>query len=244
MTEFDVIQRFPAAMTDRAGAWDFIRGFAASWRSALSDGDGWSMTDLDAAETRLGLRLPAALREAYGLFGRRDDLTSLQDSLLGPADLEVRDGALVFRVENQAAAFWGIPIADLSRPDPPVVLRADLADKSAERWDGWLDRFSQACVEIVLSESLFSSEDLGDNRELGDGEAALLEQRLTRLPIPDYPTSQTEVPAVRWYADPEVIVRDDQRTWIWVRARNAEALDRVRAELPGDWEMDRPDPDL
>jgi hypothetical protein len=231
MTTFEVIQEFPAAMADRAGAWNFIRGFAATWRSPLADGDGWS-------EARLGLRLPAALREAYQLFGRRTDLTSLQDELLSPADLKVKDQALVFRVENQATVFWGIPIAELEQPDPPVVLRMDLADKRAESWDGWLDRFSHACVELVLSESLFSSEDLGDNRELAEGEAGALERRFTRLPLPDYPTSQTTVPAVRWFADSDLIIRDDQRTWIWVRARTAEALAQIRIELPGDWMMD------
>lgn len=35
---------------------------------------GAAAADLDAAEQRLGLPLPAALREAYLLFGRRDDL--------------------------------------------------------------------------------------------------------------------------------------------------------------------------
>ncbi|WP_220449462.1 SMI1/KNR4 family protein [Nonomuraea longispora] len=119
MTTFEVIQEFPAAMADRAGAWNFIRGFAATWRSPLADGDGWSEADLDAAEARLGLRLPAALREAYQLFGRRTDLTSLQDVLLSPADLKVTDQALVFRVENQAAVFWGIPIAGWSSPTLP-----------------------------------------------------------------------------------------------------------------------------
>lgn len=238
MTAFEVIQKFPAAMAGRAGAWDFIGGFAATWRSPLADGDGWSEADLDAAEARLGLRLPAALREAYQLFGRRTDLTSLHDVLLSPADLEVKDQALVFRVENQSVAFWGILIADLDQPDPPVVIRMDLADKDAETWDSWLDRYSHACVEIVLSESLFSSEDLGGNRELSDDEASMLEQRFARLPLPDYPTSQTTVPAVRWFAGQDVIIRDDQRTWIWVRARTTDALDQICIELPGDWIMD------
>ncbi|MEU6716315.1 hypothetical protein ABZ897_33030 [Nonomuraea sp. NPDC046802] len=236
-----MIQAFPAAMADRLGAWRFIREFAATWRSPLTDDDGFSAADLDAAEARLGLRLPAALREAYELFGRRTDLTSLQDDLLSPADLKIEDGALVFRVENQAVVIWGIQIAELNQPDPPVVLRTNMADKNAETWDRWMDRFSHACVEIVLSESLFSFDELGDNRELSDDEASLLEQRFTRLPLPDYPTSQTTVPAVRWFADQDLIIRDDQRVWVWARARTAEALDQIRTELPGDWMMDYSD---
>jgi hypothetical protein len=238
MAGFELIREFPAAMADRAGAWDFIRGFAATWRTPLAGGDGWADADLDAAEARLGLRLPAAFREAYQLFGRRTDLTSVQETLLSPADLEVKAGALVFRVENQAVVLWGIPVTALDLDDPPVMLRMNMADKSKETWDAWLDRFSHACVELVLSESLVSSDELGDNRKLSRGEASKLKQCYTRLPLPDYPTSQTTVPAVRWYAGPDIIIRDDQRWWVWVRARTAGALDQVRTELPGNWTTD------
>ncbi|RBQ15810.1 SMI1/KNR4 family protein [Spongiactinospora rosea] len=238
MTAFEVIRRFPAAMADRAGAWDFIRGFAATWRCPLTEGDGWPEANLDAAEARLGLRLPAALREAYRLLGRRTDLTSLQDVLLSPAQLTVEDQALVFRVENQSVSLWGIPVSHLEQPDPPVVVRMETADHAAETWNGWLDRFSHACVEIVLSESLFSCEQLGDNRELADEEAGTLERRFTRLPLPEYSTSQATVPGVRWFAGPDLIIRDDHRAWMWVRARTADALARIRRELPGEWMMD------
>jgi hypothetical protein len=90
-------------------------------------------------------------------------------------------------------------------------------------------------VEIVLSESLFAAEDLSDNRELEKGEAELLDRRYARLPLPDYPTSQTAAPAIRWFTGSDLIMRDDQGAWLWVRARTVEALDALRDELPGDW---------
>jgi hypothetical protein len=234
---FDVGRELGTGIGDRAEAWRFIRGFAAGWQTPLAEDDGCPAADLDAAEDRLGLRLPAALREAYRLFGRRDDLTANQDVLLSPGRLHLDGEVLVFRVENQAVVRWGVPVSDPEEADPPVLVRASLADRSAERWEPWLERFSLACVEIVLSESLFVSEELGDNRELEDGEADLLERRYTRLPLPDYPTSRTAVPAIRWFAGPDVIIRDDQRTWMWVRARTREALGTVRMELAGDWIM-------
>jgi hypothetical protein len=222
---------------DRSAAWRFIRGFAVRWQSPLIDGDGWAEADLADAEARLGLRLPAALREAYQLFGRRKDLTSNQDVLLSPSELRLDDRreALVFRMANQAVACWGISVAELDKPDPPVVIRTGRADKDAERWKSWLDRFSLACVEIVLSECLFASDDLGANRQFREGEAELLEQRYSRLPLPDYPTSQTPTPAIRWFTGPDLLMRDDQGAWLWVRARTAKALDALRKELPGDW---------
>ncbi|GLY78826.1 hypothetical protein [Actinoallomurus iriomotensis] len=234
---FDVGRELATGIGDRADAWRFIRGFAAGWQAPLTDDDGCPASDLDAAEARLGLRLPTALREAYRLFGRREDLTANQDVLLSPDRLHLDGEVLVFRVENQAVVHWGVPVSELEEPDPSVVVRASLADPSAERWEPWLDRFSLACVEIVLSESLFVSEELGDNRGIADGESDLLERHYTRLPLPDYPTSQTTVPAIRWFAGRDVIIRDDQRTWMWVRARTCEALTTVRTELPGDWIM-------
>ncbi|MCX4679338.1 SMI1/KNR4 family protein [Streptomyces sp. NBC_01433] len=56
---------------------------------ALGDDDGWGETDLVAAEERLGIQLPSALREAYLLFGHRHDLTSNHGVLLSPSELYV-----------------------------------------------------------------------------------------------------------------------------------------------------------
>lgn len=234
--EFDVARQL-AAVADRGSAWRFIEGFAAGWLTPLSDGDGFGDGELDAVEQRLGLRLPAAIREAYALFGRRSDLASNQDRLLRPDEicLDAAGEALVFRVENQTVARWGVLTADLDRPDPPVWIRLDMADKRIEKWEAWLGSFSLACVEIVLSESLFSSEVFADNRPLEEGEAALLEQRYVRLALPDYPISQVSVPAVRWFAGPDVVLREDQREWLWARARTTAALAELRRELPGDW---------
>src|SRR3954471_17711909 len=93
---FDVGRELAAGIGGPEDAWRFIRSFAASWRTPLLEEDGvagggpaggGAGGELDAPETGLGLRLPAALREAYRLFGRRTDLTSNQDVLLGPERL-------------------------------------------------------------------------------------------------------------------------------------------------------------
>lgn len=128
-------------MAGHSGAWTFIRDFAAHWDgTALGGSGGCTQAELDSAELRLGLRLPTALREAYLLFGRRRDLTSNHDALLDPANLYVDDAkeALVFRHENQGAASWGILLHSLQNDDPAVLVRLDLADKRAERWEDCL----------------------------------------------------------------------------------------------------------
>ncbi|WET76226.1 SMI1/KNR4 family protein [Amycolatopsis sp. QT-25] len=235
---FDLVGEVARGVRDRAGAWRFIQGFAAHWMSPLGQDDGCGEAELTAAEDRLGLRLPAALREAYGLFGRRADLTSNQDELFSPDELDVDEAGevLVFRVENQGAASWGVPLADLDAADPPVVMRPDLEDKQAESWDAWLDRFSLACVEVVLSESLFSDDELGGHRELTEQDVALLEQLYARLPMPEYPASQTG-PGIRWFAGPDLVLREDGRQVLWVRGRTAESFEEVLHALPGEWEL-------
>jgi hypothetical protein len=238
-TGFDIARKLASGLEDRQAAWCFIRGFAASWLTPLTDGDGCNAADLDAAESRLGVRLPASLREAYGLFGRRSDLTSNQDTLLSPDDLylDATGDALIFRVESQAFARWGVLTADLDQPDPPVVIKLDLREPRAESWHAWLTSFSSACMEILLSESIYAREDLGDNKAQNDDECQQLEQRYAHLALPDYPTPPVGGAAVRWFVGPDVVLRDDQQGCLWARARTVAALEQMRDNLPGSWLM-------
>ncbi|KOV18905.1 hypothetical protein ADK90_19520 [Streptomyces sp. XY413] len=234
--EFELAASLARGVESRSGAWNFIQGFAAHWADALESNDGWAEADLVAAEERLGVRLPAALREAYLLFGRRRDLTSNHDVLLGPAELHL-DGdkeALVFRHENQGAASWGILLDSLQDDDPAVFIRPDLADKSAEQWEEWLERLSLCFIEIVLSESLQAGEELCDFLDPDDDTIGLLEENAVRLPFPAYPTGEEEH-AIRWFLGQNVLLRDDDGMAILARGRTAEDLDRVRDLIPGDW---------
>lgn len=232
--EFDLAASLAGGVESRSGAWTFIQGFAAQWvGAALGGDDGWTEADLDAAEERLGLRLPTALREAYLLFGRRQDLTSNHDVLLGPAELYV-DGAkeaLVFRHENQGAASWGILVDSLQDEDPAVFIRLDLADKSAERWEGWLERLSLCFLEIILSESLQADEATCDFLDPDGDSLELLETNSVRLPFPAYPIGEE----TRWFLGQDVLLRDDDGAAVLARGRTAEDLDRMRDLIPGDW---------
>ncbi|WP_371099419.1 SMI1/KNR4 family protein [Streptomyces sanglieri] len=229
--DFDALAAAVGEQPDRQAAWRFVRAFARDWsRHPLAEADGYAPADLDAAQARLGLPLPAALREAYQLLGCRPDLTDNQDSLLAPKDLylDADRGVLVFRVENQSCAYWGIRVTDLDQDDPPVVVRADLVRPTADDWAAWLGRVSVAFVEIVLSEALCADEDLmgwvtPDDTCLPENIAATFR----RLPLPEYPISQQ--PGSRWYAHDEIILRDDRGTAMF-RARTEAAFDRFDGE--------------
>ncbi|WP_372350898.1 SMI1/KNR4 family protein [Streptomyces sp. KL116D] len=232
--EFDLAASLARGIEGRSGAWTFIQGFADHWvGAALGSNDGWTLADLDAAEERLGVRLPTALREAYLLFGRRQDLTSNHDALLGPAELYVDDAkeALVFRHENQGAASWGILLDSLQDDDPAVFIRLDLADRSAERWEDWLERLSLCFVEIILSESLQADEELCDFLDPDGDSLELLETNSVRLLFPAYPIGEE----TRWFLGQDVLLRDDDGAAVLARGRTADNLDRIRALIPGDW---------
>jgi hypothetical protein len=238
LTGAEFADRLGSAIGTRAGTWQFIRDFASGWLSPLVESDGCGEDRMAAVERRLGLRLPAAITEAYALLGNRHDMTSNQDCLLGPEEIDVdyAEEALVFREESKGAATWGVPLHQLDEADPPVAFRMHMADWHDESWDAWLPRFSLACVEIVLSESLHSAPALRACRRQTADDTRRLEERYPRLALPEYPTSQTAVPAVRWFAGQDVLLRDDQRQVLWARARTPAALEGVRLALPGDWQ--------
>ncbi|MGI5324960.1 hypothetical protein [Actinomadura nitritigenes] len=225
---FDIVRDLPPALHDRAAAWTFIREFAAGWGLPLGREDGTPEGELAEAEDRLGLGLPAAVREAYALFGRRPDLHSNLDTLLSPGELAVEHGALVFREENQGAVLWGVLLDDLGGDDPPVHVRQDLADKYAELWEPWTDRFSAAVLEIVLAESTQGPEELCDARGLGPGEDDELARRFALVPFPSESGQN-------FYTAPGVLLSDGGGDWLSVRAQDPDTLDRFRALFPGDW---------
>ncbi|MEU5160542.1 SMI1/KNR4 family protein [Streptomyces sp. NPDC020875] len=244
----DIVVEMRAAVAERRAAWEFVRSFVRAWCAVpLADGDGYGPDEIAAAERRLGLTLPAALREAYALLGLRPDLTSNQDVLRPLAELAVEPGeeadgpgaVLVFRDENQGVCRWGIPLAELGRDDPPVVVRADLADKSAERWEPWLERVSHCFVEIVLAEAVHEPEELAAYSDEVDRETLVATEWLVRLPFPEYPVGAPT--GTRWYAGRDALLRDDDGM-VSVRARGTEEeLDRVLDDLLGPEPVGTPD---
>jgi hypothetical protein len=101
-----------------------IRTLLRPWQP----GDGYDEATLQAAEERLGVRLPRTLRQFYLAWGRRADLTQRVHPLLPPDELEIRDDALEFWAENQAVVLWGIRCERLEEADPPVVVAWNLKE--------------------------------------------------------------------------------------------------------------------
>ncbi|MFE1316843.1 SMI1/KNR4 family protein [Kitasatospora phosalacinea] len=219
----DLPAALAAARTDRTAAWRLIADLAAFWGTPLQPGDGRTDAELDAAEARLGLRLPAALREAHLLLGNRPDLTSNHDTLLPPEELYVDRGHLVHRVENQGCAYWGVPLAALDQDDPPTVVWPDAADPEITPWTA---RLSVELLAVVLTEPLL---DQDAHVDVGEVDPADL-------------TDWTALPELyelgvdgRFFARPDALLLVQEGPWAVMRAVSEEALDELRQRRPVSW---------
>jgi len=74
----------------------------------LTPEDGQSEMSISDPETRLGLKLPAVLRDYYLLAGRFDRFNRAHNELRRPDEWSVDGGKLVFLEENQCVVFWGV----------------------------------------------------------------------------------------------------------------------------------------
>ncbi|MCP2246787.1 hypothetical protein [Lentzea aerocolonigenes] len=221
---FDVAGSVAGAVHDRSAAWRFIEGFAAAWTEPIGPEDGWSRRELAEAEDRLGVRVPEAVKEALSLFGKRPEVTSTHDRLLAPAELRLDREVLVFRTDQWIEA-WGVPLAG---EDPEVLVRRDFDSNYQYTWKPWMPRFSLACVELVLSTAVFGYGGGTADRERSAADVPLLEEHFTLLPLNN--------PLSRWFVSDDLIIREDDRAWLWACARTPEAFELLVERFPGPWE--------
>jgi|SRR5208282_215947 len=86
----------------------------------LTKRDGVAATaSLTAAEKRLKLQLPTALKIYYEMAGRLQ-INTEHNVLYQPKSLTRLNDKLVFMEENQAVVFWGVDVAALNQLDPEV----------------------------------------------------------------------------------------------------------------------------
>jgi hypothetical protein len=238
---FDVSRAVGAGLGDRQRAWDFIAEFAAAWTRPLAPGDGYSKGVLWAVGERLGVRLPAALREAYLQFGRRGDLTARQDPLLSPDDLRVdhAEAVIVFRRENQSCAEWGVAITDpWNAEDPPVYVRRLPGDRP---WEPFVGRMSLACAEMVLSEALLGAKFM-NMCDLSGAPIAATEPAYRQVALPEYPMWYETALTSRWFAAPGKVLRMDGHgpyCWLIAAGQTRADLESIYTAIPGQWQEAR-----
>jgi hypothetical protein len=93
-----------------------------------------------------GRSLPSALTRWYATVGRLPELTSTQNRLRGPDDLEFEEGLVVIYTECQHCTVWGFPLEALNQDDPPVVY----ADRG--NWRHEADSVSSFALTVGITE--------------------------------------------------------------------------------------------
>lgn len=217
---------------DPAAVCRLVASFLDSWNVTLRHNSS-AAHEVRDAERRLGHALPVALRWIHVNVGTDTTGVGQQDLLVHPRSLDVDEhGVLVFRVENQNCAQWGVRLEEMGSPDPPVVWKD--AQTDAE-WCSYQDRLSVDLLEMVLNEAMLLPGAHVLHTELTAGVPPELD-RLPRLAIPEHVFwAHPEGPPVRWYGMPDCLIRNDGDGWLWAFGRTADDLDRAARTIPGDW---------
>lgn len=203
--------------------WSRLASFVGRWcRRPVRDGDGVAPGRIAAAERRLGVRLPRALRELYLLLGRRRD--ALPRTFLVPAapeGLRVRDGLLVLAEEVAGVYALGLRVEDLGVDDPPVV-----------RWDDAglpLRRVSDELSTFWLQLCLFLRTTALDAPADPAGTRTAVERSYTPLPLAPWPSDLTG--QLRFFGNAETVLWLESQGWVGLAVRSTGALARARQAL-------------
>jgi hypothetical protein len=228
-----------AVPPDRPSRWALVATLIERWfgPASVCEPAGVAERELDAAERRLGVALPEALREWYRGFGARDDVWNVQDRLLSPRELDFTGDLLIVCRENQDVVEWGIERAALGAADPPVVL-VDPGRPSDRHVEA--AQVSLFTLQMLALNAKFSRRRLfGANGPLTDEAARALEGRWGRLPFAE----------LRWplethfHGDEHVLVELEANAWVWITARDEAAFDlavRIAEDAGVQWaDLDR-----
>jgi uncharacterized protein (TIGR02996 family) len=219
-----MISALPPTTAER---WRLAAEFIDQWHGQpIQPGDGFTDEELDAAEARLGQRLPRALREWYAFAGRRRDVWSRQDRVWEPEYLRRNDhGDLNIRTENQGCTRWYIRSADLGKEDPPV--HGGEQDRQVS------PTVSAFALLVLVYEAKFTHH--SGALEGSDGE----EQQEFVAKLGQFPGIEAcDLPMWYWFDSPkffweaeDVLFEEDPDGWYWIAAQTPAARDRVNAHF-------------
>jgi hypothetical protein len=98
----------------------YYRSIFQTFGYPLTERAAMSPDVLTAAGKRLGVKIPAALRDYYLVAGRERRFNLCHNRLLPPTKWEVDKHRIIFMEENQRIAWWGVSTRNPGSEDPPV----------------------------------------------------------------------------------------------------------------------------
>jgi hypothetical protein len=104
----------------------------ATFGIRLRSEDACSNADVEAAESRLAIKLPGSLKDYYRVAGREKRINRFHNRLLPPEKLFIDSGRVVFMEENQWVVYWGVPAVPEMKRDDAVFQGVNRRDKGIE----------------------------------------------------------------------------------------------------------------
>ncbi len=223
-------------LNHRDERWSFTKRLIDRWWPPVRKQDGVPEEEIVAAEQRLGLRLPDALREWYQFAGRRGDFIGSPDRIVDVRQLAIDGGVLVFCIENQAVVDWGIHVDHVDQVDPPVLV----SDGDRKRWvDGrwsrneWLPQ-SDSVSDFIAGMVMLATVLCGKFNGFGESSSREIEQIVRHYDRLYGPT--TFCGAMHGDADTVILWynrRDPDN--IWVATRTRDAMDQFLGVVGQEW---------
>jgi len=214
--------------------WSTYENLAARLLNPLTPGDGVPEAEVEAAEARLGCRLPALLREHYRLTGAHPGINGAQEFLVEPSALRRRGHKVVFLVENQGLLEWAVDLREAELADPPVYCLVEGGD-----WTVFSEHLSEFLYGMLLWQCAHGAM---ENHGIGVAPRA----RLERL------TEGWE--SLVFFGDSIALLRKDmllvysardtgEKCQVFVGARTWEGIEALAEEFRIDWGYLTADPD-
>ncbi|MCB9851771.1 MAG: SMI1/KNR4 family protein [Phycisphaerales bacterium] len=199
--------------------------------------DPSSLDALAAVEQRIGLALPASLREWYSLEDACDRLYRYSNTDPSVSLSNMRDDGLIggrylkFRYESQGMCFWAVDLDGTD--DPPVVIADDETFQPNRRCNTTFSEFVNACVwdwGLVLNNCMIQAQ----NAPLSEEAIAVLHNEFkAELQTNGWP-GHTQY---RFYsADQRILIwaSEDQADWC-LAGDSEDAVSRLAQKL---WHVD------
>ena len=119
---------FEKISEERHGRWRLMREFFSKWYSPISEADAIPLESILEAEKRLGVNIPAALREWYLLAGNRPEWNDGFEFYLPEAWRPVMSDE--FLILNEEGWYWYyfLKSEDLDKEDPPIYYSSTVGE--------------------------------------------------------------------------------------------------------------------
>lgn len=215
-----------------SAGWTPMLRFIERWFEPVEAGDAAAAERLsndgcNAAEARMGLKMPLAVREWYRLCARQPVLGHGDNRVVPAEQLEVQDERVDLYIENQGVLTWGVRLSDWHQDDPPVV--------ATETNVGSLGVVNRTCSDYYFQMTLHQAH-WASRIAYGCGDvASIVAEHYPRLDLPVWPWAGAK-DAFTLYGDDDTVLNLDYTNHLLVCACTSDAFERAKGLFEAHWD--------